>query len=973
VLLAIAAALRADAQGFYARGDALCSLRPTAADVVAEIQALGGVSVCNNDDCDRDGRVTAADVQCAATCLFGRCAVPAHAPAVTAVAADSAPGIVPLSGIRMGGGNFGSPDRVKRVTIGGREAAVVSFDPDSGVLEVVVPAGLPPGPADVVVFDGDLGGAPTTISIAAPVPSGNGDTFDGTLGLSDTAAALLLALDLEGAFGADDASALREQLQHFRADLAAQRVALAADPQFTDDVRARFDAAFDSAGIAAQFRQLIGDIEALLGAAQLRAVANVAPTVGLVVSRFASTAALLAAEAGSTAPLVGVPATAVTTFALGPVVAIATVGALVAGAAYLAGQNSRAPVVFSLLFQDGNGRDRLKPTAGGTIRVAGRNFLPSADVVVTTAYGEFTAERFELTDETLAARLPTESGLCGAASIAVVKSFGVAASPYKTFIQPIVTDLRPAPPDTVTPGNEVDLTVRGAAPCDAVVSFRGPRSLDDDETSYEQLPLATLLTCPLPVFPPGDYAAAAKVQDVASDEAPPLKVGNPITGLTIACMATELAVPPGSPATTTCSATVQPDGEVAPMGSKFVWTADSGSVRVTNSDSSDVSVTRTTTVTGRKVGAANIHVALVFGTQTLGQSAMDVPITVVDKTPPTISISSTAGATVMPGGTIDISVMASDNVGLGTVALHAMGDAVANPEQETDECLASKTCAPSFTINLKSTDGRESTVTVQADAVDAGLNRTTSNTLTFKVAADSMCPAVMIDSPVTGAMVSAGSTVQVMATATDNGPGDTGVKTFVYSATGDALVAPVSQTLPLPQALPTAHLNFVFTVKSAADLATVMDKTITISVAAADNAIPMPNQCPAQTLAVTVLGTLDHCEGSITTDNPADYDGKPFTITVALTGDAVAKVVRVTSVNPGGSFDLAPQGNGVYTVTLFYQGQGAFTLTFTAFDVDGNTLCSGSIPLEALGPPPGSDLASRAFRFGAPAGAVRGD
>jgi hypothetical protein len=236
---------------------------------------------------------------------------------------------------------------------------------------------------------------------------------------------------------------------------------------------------------------------------------------------------------------------------------------------------------------------------------------------------------------------------------------------------------------------------------------------------------------------------------------------------------------------------------------------------------------------------------------------------------------------------------------------------------------------------------------------------------------DTSCPIVTIDSPPDRGAVNAGSTVQVKATATDNKPNDTGVKTFIYSATGDALVAPgVSQELPLPKALPIAPLSFVFSVKKAADLATVTDKTITVSVAAADNAMP-PNQCDPQTITLTVLGMLDNCLGQITTDNPADFDGEPFIITVTLTGAAADMVARVTSVNPGGQFDLTSQENGVYTVTLYYEGDGYFTLTFTALDAAGNVLCSGSIELDALGPPnPSNALLQSSRRM--PAGASSG-
>jgi hypothetical protein len=943
----------AAAQGFYARGDATCNVALSAADVVAEVRALGGGSSCNNDDCDRDGSVTPADASCAASCLFGQCLISARAPQVAGVTADTAPSIVPLSAIRIAGTNFGSADRIKRVTIGGREAAIASFNATTDTMEVIVPAGLAPGPADVVVFDGELRGFSSQITIAAPAPIGPPDTFDGTLGLVDTAAALLLALDLESTYSAADAAALRERVQRFRTDLATQRAALAADPNFTPDIRARFDAAFDSSGMPEQLRQLIVDVESLLGASRSRAAVADVITIAVAVSRFAATSALLAAQAGSTAPLLAAPAAPLLGIGLPVVLAIGAIAALVAGGAYLAGQNSRAPEILSIIFEDGNGRSRLMPTAGGVVHVAGKNFLPSADIVVKTAYGEFTAQRVELTDETIAARLPTNSGFCGSASIVVSKALDVRAQPYNTHIQPILNEVRPRPPDAVTPGEEFDLVVRGVAPCDSIVAYKGAVSLEDEETGIEQLPLVTLVTTALPVFPPGNFTARIKVQDIASDEELPFQVGNPITGLTITCTAAELAVPPGSPSTATCTASIEPKGEVPPISSTFVWSSDSGSVSAMKGDAASA------TITAKKVGSANIHATLVFGTQTLAQSKPDAVITVVDKTGPTISISSTAMATVMPGSSIDVMASASDNVGLGTISLTATGDAVTNPSQDTLECIGSKTCSPSFTVTLKDTDFKQHTVSIQAEAVDAGLNRTKSNTLSFTISGDTTCPVVTIQSPSDGATVNAGDSGQVSALITDNSQGDTGVKRVIVDISGDALVGAVHSDVTLPQALPQATRLVPFSVKQAADLVSILDKTISISVQAFDDAMP-PNGCDAQTVTVTAVAMLEQCSGGISVDNASGCEDSPFTITVALSGAGGANVTRVTSINPGGQFDLTPQGGGIYTVTLFYHGQGGFTLTFYAFDAEGKGLCSNSIGLEATGPCPASGAGSRA-------------
>ncbi len=277
----------------------------------------------------------------------------------------------------------------------------------------------------------------------------------------------------------------------------------------------------------------------------------------------------------------------------------------------------------------------------------------------------------------------------------------------------------------------------------------------------------------------------------------------------------------------------------------------------------------------------------------------------------------------------------------------ATGDAVGNPSQDLLDCTLQKNCSTSFTVNLKQMGFMQNTIDISAEIVDAGLNRTTSNHLTFMINADTMCPVVTIQGPM--GSVNAGDSRQASILVADNQMGDTGVKRVVVDISGEALVEAVHSDVTLPQAIPMATRLVPFAVKKAEDLANVMDKTITISAQAFDAAMP-PNGCDPQMSTLTVLGVLDHCTGDITTSKAADCIGKPFTITVTLTGTAVANVDHVISTNPVGTFPLVPQGNGVYTVTLFFEGQGSFSLKFIALDKDNNELCSGSIGLTATGP-----------------------
>src|SRR4051812_23816233 len=83
----------------FPRGDSDCTYLLSAADVVASLRTFDGDTTCQNRDCDRDGTLTAADVDCTARCLFGECAVPANAPTITAIAPEMGGSLAPFSTI----------------------------------------------------------------------------------------------------------------------------------------------------------------------------------------------------------------------------------------------------------------------------------------------------------------------------------------------------------------------------------------------------------------------------------------------------------------------------------------------------------------------------------------------------------------------------------------------------------------------------------------------------------------------------------------------------------------------------------------------------------------------------------------------------------------------------------------------------------------------------------------------------------
>lgn len=946
-LLTVALAGSADGQGFYRRGDATCSTSLAASDLVATLRALGGTSTCGNDDCDRDGALTPADVACAAGCLFGVCPVPDTAARVTAVMPDSAPAVVPSSVVRIAVANLGPADASKRVTIGGLEAEVI--DERDGELVVALPPALPPGPAELVVIVGDVAGAPTLVEIEPPVPLGAPDTFDGALALVDETVAGLLTLDLESVYP-DDAASVRDGLTRYRSDLAAQRVALAADPDLSEADRLALDAAIDASGGPEMLRAAIAEIAAAAGGtaeggpaaapAAVRALRNGARTIR-VVGGVARTAA---ATTGIGAPILAI---------------IGTELAINAGAILVA-SDPLTPLIFSVTYANAGGKGRAYPTAGGLITLKGAHFDAAFTVLEIHGRGFWTSlDGVNGADGSITYPLPNEVGTCGTVRFSLSHDGGrYRSNDVLSRFQPELLDLGQA---TGIPGQRITADVRGVHDCDADLTFTGVIA-DFSLLAFDPAPR---VRAEVPPVLPGTYKVGLTVNGVDSpkDEVRLFSVGNPLTGLTIFCPSPlELGSLP-----TACVVTGVHGGMI-PRATRLVWTSDRPG-RVSVESSQSLIETR---ITARGLGVAKITAALesAVGPRQVLATSNEVAVDVVDRSAPEVSISSSATSPVQPGASIPVTVTLSDNHKLGLVQLFAGGDAVANgASQDSLVCLGKKTCSETFTVALKDRDFTQQTVSLRAEAVDASLNRGVSSTLTFTVGKDDTCPAVTIQQPASGGTVNAGETVSVVAVARDDGPSDSGVQRFRYSATGAALTAPVAVELPLsmPQKSPT--LRFNFTVKTAAELADVEDKTIVISVEALDAATP-PNTCGPQTAAVEVIGVLDRCQGGITTDKPAGYIGEAFTVTVALTGEGADEITRVTSINPGGQFDLTPQGGGVYTVTLFYQGLGGFTLRFVAFDADGMERCAGSIGLEALGPRPESGIAAGAAAS-VPAGAHR--
>jgi hypothetical protein len=920
----------ATAQDLSARGDADCSVTLSAADVVASVRAFGNASVCDNDDCDRDAELTPDDVDCAARCLFGECPIPAHAPRVTAVDPETSTAISPFATIRVSGSNFDLEETSTRVTIGAALAEVVEvLSPDEIV--VLVPP-LPPGPAVLRVQAGEIAGFESIIDISAQTPVGDADTFAGTLELLDQMLALFAQLDLDEAFG-EDAEAVREAIQVYRDEIAAQRLALADDPDFTAELEAVLDAGMDSAGVADELRQLIADIQTLLPLEAIGALdgQGAGPAVGAatIARRIARTVAIARG-------VITAGGTAVATGASVPTGLVAVGAAVVAGVLTLAGSAALPPIIVESIFLDRQ-RVRTNPIhVGGAIRIRGHR-LVDTQLVIRTALGEFTVDPETAGDDFRQFALPQRFGFCGFVDFYLKRQFLAGTSARVRWgVQPEVTLFIP---DHVDVGAELILVGDGSSGCKTHARYTRSGSqfpfTGSDVRALQSNEGATRV----PSVPTGEYSVDLYVDGIVGEPLGGLTIFNPLSGVQVVCAGLEIGLAPFTPNRTTCTAKPIPATAQPPVGSRFVWTtSDTGTAGIEDGGAQ-------VQVVAAHPGTTLISAELKLGDEVLATTPAPVTITVRDLTSPGAIIRSDTSGPVAAGASIPVIVRASDNESVSRIVLRAMGDAVVNPVQEFPCARLEEDCEAEFTVHVKEMGFASPQITIVADIFDGAGNQGTSNELAFTIEEDTTCPTVAISSPANGSTVNADSGVQVVATATD----DVGVKTFRYTASGDALVAEVRQEITFPMALPAPDLRFNFAVKTAEALRDVTNRTIVVTVEAFD---AKGNTCGAQAVSVSVIGTLDQCQGSISVDNPAGYIGDAFTVTVNITGDVVADITRVTSINPGGNFDLAPRGNGVYQVTLFYQGLGRFTLAFTAFDAGGVNRCSGSIGLESLGPEP---------------------
>jgi hypothetical protein len=721
-----------------------CGAFVNAADIVGSIAGLGDPSLCGNGDCDRDGNENqVADVECTVGCTFGQCPVPPHAPRVRAVAPETRSEVTAYAGIVITGDSFGSPDRPKRVTIGGVDVGPVLFEPPDTILVSVPP--VEPGERQVVVFDGDLAGASFPLTVADADLTGTPGTFEETHELLSDAFEAFAQLDLQEAFG-DDGALLLQQANVTRAAIDDFLVRLSMAEDVTGEVRETLDAAARSSGLPASLRELITELQALSsagdgGAASIVMVAGPARQLGNAARFVAAMSQLgirVAVPATTAAEALGV---AGLVFAEG--LAVLTAAAVIHRVLVAAG----TPVITDMQFFDAEGQPSVVARAGGTVRIGARlvDLIPGQ--VVLEIFGNSgipirrEPERTGFEPTFLEFRFPLRIGLCDRVLLKLVGRIG-------GFESNIVSvDLYPQLLDILGPnverGEIVELEVTGALGCNSVVAWSFSRFDEPFFTTGSELrpigddPPASLVRTTVPNLPQGPGEVFVELTDRAlQSNRLPITFSSGVTGATVSCPSNvELGEP------LRCSAAPLPTSASFPADVRVAFSSSNQDVAVAPIDLGPTAQNIETT----GLGSVEIGAIVYSGGFILVAGAQSAAVEVVDRRAPRVRLRSDPGqpAIVRAGDVLELTATAEDGgSGVGEIQVSSTGDAVESVQQ-AGFCSGTETCAIGVRVRLREEAFSSLEVFVRARAMDVAGNESTSSAVSFLIR-DDQAPALTV-------------------------------------------------------------------------------------------------------------------------------------------------------------------------------------------------------------------------------------
>jgi hypothetical protein len=258
------------------------------------------------------------------------------------------------------------------------------------------------------------------------------------------------------------------------------------------------------------------------------------------------------------------------------------------------------------------------------------------------------------------------------------------------------------------------------------------------------------------------------------------------------------------------------------------------------------------------------------GAGNVGTSVQSLELIVKANARPTASIlSPQSGASVATGSQLDVSVRATDDIGVTRVVFQATGAVTSGQSVPVAPAVASKEVSFPLTIPEQAKPGQ--TIQLKASATDEqGQTSAAGNDVTITVS-DATRPTVQITSPLNGAEVHPGDVVVVVVTANDNGA----IASLHLSV--DQGATPLTQNKAISPAKPSVLSSFEIVVSPNAAEGT----PIALQARALDET---GNEQQASLLTLVVK--LPNPRPSVSITSPHEGDEFPFGAMLTLAADA---------------------------------------------------------------------------------------
>jgi PKD repeat protein len=245
-------------------------------------------------------------------------------------------------------------------------------------------------------------------------------------------------------------------------------------------------------------------------------------------------------------------------------------------------------------------------------------------------------------------------------------------------------------------------------------------------------------------------------------------------------------------------------------------------------------------------------------------------LTIQPDAPPVASITTPAPGTVVDtGGQIAVTVHAEDDFGISRITLQASGPATITASESVSPTKTSHDAT--FLIDIPASAAAGTPLTLHATAVDQRDHPSPTASLALPLR-DATPPKVQITSPLSGAKVGPGETVNVVVSVQDNGP----LSSVGFEATGAASASEIREVMSGGGTIVTA---FQVTVPSTA----ASNVTLTLSARAEDAAGNSVSTTPLVVVVKDLVSptvTLEVAGGAAEA-----VRGKTVTVTVSATDD----------------------------------------------------------------------------------------